>query len=114
MLTRASRRTPPEGALACAPGSGTLPPFAALTALVVRRVKGGIALLNAPRKWPLGLLYCINGFADQPMPASVSRRATPKGVERALGSGTLPPALYEIAVPALADFTLQSTYFRPA
>ena len=37
MLTCASRRTPPEGALACAPGSGTLPPFAALTALVVRR-----------------------------------------------------------------------------
>ena len=45
-----------------------------------------------PSKWPLGLLYCINGFADQPIPASASRRATPKGVERAPGSGTLPPA----------------------
>ena len=37
-------RTPPGGALACAPGSGTLPPFAALAALVVRRVKGIAAL----------------------------------------------------------------------
>ena len=36
-LACTSSRTPPEGALACAPGSGTLPPFAALTALVVRR-----------------------------------------------------------------------------
>ena len=70
MLACTSSRAPPEGALARAPGSGTLPPFAALTALVVRRV---------------------NGFADQPMPVCISRRATPKGVERAPGSGTLPP-----------------------
>ena len=48
-------------------------------------------LTYVPSKWPLGLLYCINGFADQPIPASASRRATPKGVERAPGSGTLPP-----------------------
>ena len=39
MLTCASRRTPPEGALACALGNGTLPP-----ALVVRRVNGDSAL----------------------------------------------------------------------
>ena len=37
-------RTPPGGALACAPGSGTLPPFAALAALVVRRVSDLAAL----------------------------------------------------------------------
>ena len=48
-------------------------------------------LTYVPSKWPLGLLYCINGFADQPIPASASRRATPKGVERAPGRGTLPP-----------------------
>ncbi len=55
--------------------------FAALTALVVRRVNGGVALF----------MHCVNGLADQPMPASASRRATPKGVERAPGCGTLPP-----------------------
>ena len=44
--------------------------FAALAALIVRRV---------------------NGFANQPMPVCISRRATPKGVERVPGSGTLPP-----------------------
>ena len=53
--------------------------------------KWQFGLIYAPRKRPLGLLYCINGFADQPMLASASRRATPKGVERAPGSGTLPP-----------------------
>ena len=46
-------RTPPGGALACAPGSGTLPP-----ALVVRRVNG-IAALFVRR---------VNGVADRPMP----------------------------------------------
>ena len=45
-------RTPPAGALACAPGSGTLPP-----ALVVRRVNG-IAALFVRR---------VNGVADRPM-----------------------------------------------
>ena len=45
--------------------------FAALAALIVRRV---------------------NGFANQPMPVCISRRATSKGVERAPGSGTLPHA----------------------
>ena len=50
-------RTPPEGALACAPGSATLPPFAALTALVVRRVNSGVALF----------VRRINGFAARPM-----------------------------------------------
>ena len=53
--------------------------------------KWQFGLICAPRKRPLGLLYCINGFADQPMLACASRRATPKGVERAPGSGTLPP-----------------------
>ena len=43
---------------------------AALTALVVRR---------------------ISGYENRPSPACASRRATPKGVERAPGSGTLPP-----------------------
>ncbi len=42
---------PPGGALACALGGGTLPPFAALTALVVCRVKGDAALL----------MYRVNG-----------------------------------------------------
>ena len=37
-------RTPSGGALACAPGGGTLPPFAALAALVVRRINGIAAL----------------------------------------------------------------------
>ena len=46
-------RTPPGGALACAPGGGTLPP-----ALVVRRVNG-IAALFVRR---------VNGVADRPMP----------------------------------------------
>ncbi len=43
--------------------------FAALTALIVRRV---------------------NGHGDQPRLACTGRRATPKGVERAPGGGTLP------------------------
>ncbi len=75
-------RTPPGGALACAPGSGTLPPFAALAALVVRRVSDLAALFVRRVK---GL-----GEACQSL-ACASRRATPKGVERAPGSGTLPP-----------------------
>ena len=67
--------------------------FAALTALIVRRVKGDIALSMRRIKGDAALLmHCINGFAEQPMPASASRRATPKGVERAPGSGTLPHA----------------------
>ena len=46
--------------------------FAALTALIVRRV---------------------NGHGDQPMPACTSSRAPPEGaLARAPGSGTLPPA----------------------
>ena len=57
--------------------------FAALTALVVRRVKGDVALS----------MYRVSGLGDQPKLACTSRRATPKGVERAPGSGTLPPAL---------------------
>ena len=62
--------------------------FAALTALVVRRV---------------------NGFADQPMPVCISRRATPKGVERAPGSGTLPPfaALAALIVRRVNGFANQ-------
>ena len=55
--------------------------FAALTALVVRRVKDDVALL----------MCRINSFTDQPSLACTSRRAPPKGVERAPGSGTLPP-----------------------
>ena len=57
--------------------------FAALTALIVRRENGNSALL-----------YCTNGFADQPRLACTKCRATPKGVERAPGSGTLPPLFY--------------------
>ena len=49
--------------------------FAALAALIVRRV---------------------NGFANQPMPVCISRRATPKGVERVPGSGTLPSAYFPV------------------
>ena len=57
---------PPGGALAGALGSGTLP-----HALIVRHE---------------------SGYGDRPSPACASRRATPKGVERAPDSGTLPPA----------------------
>ena len=54
--------------------------------------RGAYRAYCAPRKWPLGLLYCINGFADQPMLASVSRRTPPGGaLACAPGSGTLPP-----------------------
>ena len=41
--------------------------FAALTALIVRRVNGDSALL-----------HCINGFADQPMLACTSSRTPPR------------------------------------
>ena len=55
-------------------------------------VRGADRAYCAPRKWPLGLLYCINGFADQPRLASVSRRTPPGGaLACAPGSGTLPP-----------------------
>ena len=54
--------------------------FAALTALIVRRVKGGVALL-IPHRWALETDRCF---------ACASCRATPKGVKRAPGSGTLP------------------------
>ncbi|WP_419646684.1 hypothetical protein, partial [Victivallis vadensis] len=54
--------------------------FAALTALIVRRVNGDSALL-----------YCINGFADQPMLACTSSRTPPVGALACVpGSGTLP------------------------
>ena len=79
-------RTPPVGALACAPGSGTLPPFAALTALVVRRVNGDVTLF----------VRRVNGFADRPMPACTGRPHAPR---RGIGvrtrqrhlAATLPP-----------------------
>ena len=61
-LACSSSRTPPGGALACAPGSGTLPSRRE-PALVVRRVKGGTTLL----------MYRVNGLGDQSMPASASR-----------------------------------------
>ena len=61
-------RTPPVGALACAPGSGTLPPFAALTALVVRRVNSGVALV----------VRRVNGFADRPRLACAGRPHAPR------------------------------------
>ena len=52
------------------------------------------------------------------MLAYASRRTPPKGVERAPGSGTLPPALCEFTAfpPQQFNriFTLPSTYFRPA
>ena len=47
--------------------------FAALAALVVRRVKGDVALF----------VRRGNGHGGQPMPASTSRRATPKEIGRA-------------------------------
>ena len=58
--------------------------FAALTALIVRRVKGSMALL----------MYRIDGLGDQPQLACTSRRTPPGGaLAGALGSGTLPHAL---------------------
>ena len=53
------------------------------------------SLTYAPRKWPLGLLYCINGFADQPMLACTSPRTPRRGIggrtrQRHLAA-TLPP-----------------------
>ena len=56
-LYRPPRYLARAGTLACAPGSGTLPPFAALAALVVRRVKG-IAALFVRR---------VSGYAGRPM-----------------------------------------------
>ena len=58
-----SPHAPPVGALACAPGSGTLPP-----ALVVRRVNSGVALF----------VRRVKGFADQLMLACASRRTPPR------------------------------------
>ena len=56
--------------------------FAALTALIVRRVKGNVALH----------MRRVNGLGAQPRPASVSRRTPPEGaLAYAPGSGTLPP-----------------------
>ena len=49
--------------------------FAALAALIVRRV---------------------SGYGDQPSLACASRRATPKGVERVPGSGTLPSTYFPV------------------
>ena len=58
--------------------------FAALTALVVRRVKGDVTLF----------IHCVNGLVDQPRLACASRRTPPGGaLACALGSGTLPHAL---------------------
>ena len=56
--------------------------FAALTALIVRRVKGSMALL----------MYRIDGLGDQPQLACTSRRTPPGGaLACALGGGTLLP-----------------------
>ena len=56
--------------------------FAALTALIVRRVKGNVALH----------MRRVNGLGAQPRPASVSRRTPPEGaLAYAPGCGTLPP-----------------------
>ena len=92
LLVRLRRPTPSTPALRATPGGASLTTFgfvtivpryllpqvipshsfAALTALVVRRV---------------------NGFADQPMLACASRRTPPEGaLACAPGSGTLPPA----------------------
>ncbi|WP_276741686.1 hypothetical protein, partial [Victivallis vadensis] len=54
--------------------------FAALTALVVRRVSG-CATLFACR---------LSGYADRPMPCLCLVARPPKGIERVPGSGTLP------------------------
>ena len=93
--------------------------FAALTALVVRRIKGfgdqpspclcwtphaprrGIGRRTRQRHLVAAALTAlivrrVSGHGGQPMPACTSRRATPKGVERAPGSGTLPPAAISI------------------
>ena len=59
--------------------------------------RGAYRACCAPRKWRFGLIILYNGFANQPSLACTGRRATPKGVERALGSGTLPP--YPAAAP---------------
>ncbi len=65
--------------------------FAALTALIVRRIKGGIALLIRVNGH-LAYYNCINGFADQSMPASASRHTPPEGaLAYAPGGGALPP-----------------------
>ena len=56
--------------------------FAALTALVVRRVKDGVVLL----------MRRVNGLGDQPRLACTSSRTPPEGaLACAPGSGTLPP-----------------------
>ena len=105
-------RTPPGGALACAPGSGTLPPAQMVmqtdrclactgcphaprrgigvrtrqrhlaARACVRRVSGDAALF----------MYCISGDTDRPCFARASRRTPPGGaLACALGGGILPP-----------------------
>ena len=96
-------RTPPGGALACVPGSGTLPPFAALAALVVRRVKGIAALFVRRVSGYAGrLMLCLywlsarspEGHWRAHPAAAPCRRTPPAGaLAGALGSGTLPHAL---------------------
>ena len=56
-------------------------------------VRGACRAYCAPRKCHCGLIFVRHesGYGDRPSPACASRRATPKGVERAFGSGTLPP-----------------------
>ena len=104
LLVRLRRPTPSPPALRATPGGASLTTFgfvtivpryllpqvipshsfAALTALVVRRVKGSMALL----------MYRIDGLGDQPQLACTSRRTPPGGaLAGALGSGTLPHAL---------------------
>ena len=59
-------------------------------------VRGADRACCAPRKWPLGLLYCVNGFADRPRPACAGRPHAPR---RGIGvrtrqrhlAATLPP-----------------------
>ena len=56
--------------------------FAALTALVVRRVNSGVALF----------VRRVNGFADRPRLACAGRPHAPRrGIGVRPGSGTLPP-----------------------
>ena len=104
LLVRLRRPTPSPPALRATPGGASLTTFgfvtivpryllpqvipshsfAALTALIVRRVKGSMALL----------MYRIDGLGDQPQLACTSRRTPPGGaLAGALGSGTLPHAL---------------------
>ena len=98
-LAKVSRRTPPGGALACAPGSGTLPPHPAAVSCRPPR-------LLCAAKVAMETDLCL---------AKVSRRTRQRHLAAAPGSGILPPAALIVRrVNGSADQPMLSLYWQPA